>query len=269
MIAELRAQELWPSPLADAALADFRIRLANWTLGQRRMTLARDFRLGTLALKRAMKPLWDRGQIPDFIGVATALEENHTLNSAYRRRLATALLGLGLFDSAAEVYGSLSDDDHGRWREQALALAGAGRLEAAAEAIALSAARLADGPPEANLEATLKTVSRRMGVLETAADWPEARRRIQKRLQGGRREAAEGVLKGWFARLTQLIGELIEICREEEAGGPDPGWARGRERALAWLLLGRPDRAARPLIAAASKIVAAVRMVILLRIFTW
>ena len=252
MIADLRAHELWPAPLAEAALSEFRVRLSERVLDKRRPDYALDPRQAVLDLKHQIKALWDGGQIETFLGVALSIELAGALNDAYRRRLAWALLRQGLFDRAAGVYVSLKDDDHHRWREQALALAGAGRLDAAAEAIARSLTRLAESPPETDIEAAVKFLSRRAGALEVASGWEETRRRIVKRVQGDRREAAAGLLKGWLEALNRLIAEAIAACREDEAGGASPGWAQARERALAWLLLGRPDRAANPLVEAAG-----------------
>lgn len=252
MIADLRAHELWPSPLADAALFEFRIRLSERVLDERRPDYVLNQRQAVLDLKQEIKPLWDRGEIETFLGVALSLEHAGALNDAYRRRLAWSLLRAGLFDRSAEVYVSLKDDDHHRWREQALALAGANRLDAAADAISRSMEQLAAAAPEADVEAAVKFLNRRVGALELASGWVEKRRRILKRIQSDRREAGAGMLKAWFETLSGLIAEAIAACREDDAGGESPGWARARERALAWLLLGRPDRAANPLVEAAG-----------------
>ncbi len=118
--------------------------------------------------------------------------------------------------------------------------------------MARSTALLAEAAPEADLEAAVKFLSRRAGVLEIVSDWAETRWRIAKRIQNDRRDAAAGLLKGWLQALNGLIADAIAACREDEAGGAGPGWARARERALAWMLLGRPDRAANLLVKAAG-----------------
>lgn len=253
MIADLSAHELWPSPLADAALSEFRIRLSQRVVDERAPDHVLKPRQAVLDLKHQIKPAWDSGQIETFLGLAVSLDDAGGLNDAYRRRLGLALLWEGLFDRAALVYASLKEDDHHRWREQALALAGAGRLDAAAEAITRSLARLAEAPPEANVGAAVEALSRVAGPLEKASGWEEARWRILKRIQGGRRDAAAGLLKSWFGVLNGVIAEAIAVCREDSAGGAGAAdWPRARQRALAWMLLGRPDQAADPLAEAAA-----------------
>ncbi len=239
MSLDVDISSLWESPLTEEEVRRFEVAWADDIVARRTPGPGDDNHRACLALKVEFKAAWVGNDPKSLAGLGLILHRERALNDEKRRRLVWALLTQGRFAEACEVSRLSAEDSYEHWFLRARALAGAGELGEAAEALNRAAAWLNHPPPPTNVGEALRDLSRRPSWLDAAVGWQDAYAETRRLLKARRPDKAPEPLRAFHRRRLRALRALLKSASAD----PVRDWSRVRAQTISLLLLGLGRRA--------------------------
>lgn len=232
-------RSLWESPLTEEVVRRFEIAWADDILARRTPRPGADHRRACSALKADFKAAWTGNDPKSLVGLGLILHRERALNDEKRRRLVWALLTQSRFVEACEVSGQSAEDSYEHWFLRCRALAGAGELGEAAEALDRAAARLDQSPPDTDVRNALVELGRRLSWLDLAVGWEAAHAEAREHIKAKERGRAPRVLSEFHHRRLGALQAMLRTAAADAART----WEEVRDLTVSLLLLGLRTRA--------------------------
>ena len=230
---------LWEAALTQETIRRFEVDFADDILARRTPGDGDDLQQAHRALRADFKAAWVRNDPKSMVGLGLILHRARAFNDEKRRRLVWALLTQDRFAEACEVSSQSAEDSYEHWFLRARALAGAGAIREAADAVDRAAARLDPSTPPIGVREALKELGRRPSWLDLAVGWRGTHAKAQQFLKARRPNQAPKPLAAFHRRRLDALGAMLHLASADAAGN----WRGIADQTTSLLLLGLREQA--------------------------